>query len=331
MVKSKSILITGGTGSFGKTFVRTLLGQEDQFERIIIFSRDEYKQFQMSQMPEFEGQKNLRYFIGDIRDKDRLKRALDGVDVVIHAAALKQVPSCEYNPIEAVKTNVLGAQNLIEAAIDANVKKVLALSSDKACSPINLYGATKLCSDKLFVAGNVYSGSHNTRFSVLRYGNVMGSRGSVIPYFLKLIEQGAKRLPITHFEMTRFWLHLGQAVEMALTALKKMEGGELFVRKNPSLKIVDLAKAIDPTLELYEIGLRPGEKIHEMMISREDARNTVEFDDYYVIQPFFKDAASHHGAFVDPDFEYHSGNNSQWLTIEEMRQMIYPEKEVAYV
>ena len=328
----KSILITGGTGSFGKQFIKTLLEQGHPYERIIVFSRDEYKQFEMSQRPEFEGQKKLRYFVGDVRDKERLNRALDGVDVVIHAAALKQVPSCEYNPIEAVKTNIMGAQNLIETSIDRNVKKVIALSSDKACSPINLYGATKLCSDKLFIAGNVYSGSHDTRFAVLRYGNVMGSRGSVIPYFQKLLAQGSKRLPITHFDMTRFWLHLDQAVEMVFTTLDEMQGGELFVRKNPSLKITDLARAIEPEAQLYEIGLRPGEKIHEMMISKEDARNTIEFDDYYVIQPFFWEKKHLlEGALVDEGFEYHSGNNSSWLTINEMRNIIYPERELSLV
>ena len=327
----QSILITGGTGSFGREFIKTLLDQGHNYERIIVFSRDEYKQFEMSRMAEFEGCKELRYFVGDVRDQERLRRALDGVDVVIHAAVLKQVPSCEYNPIEAVKTNVMGAQNVIEACIDRNVKKVIALSSDKACSPINLYGATKLCSDKLFIAGNVYSGSHDTRFSVLRYGNVMGSRGSVIPFFQKLLKSGATRLPITHMEMTRFWLSLAQAVEMVQIALREMQGGELFVRKNPSLKIVDLAKAVDPDAVPYEIGLRPGEKIHEMMISREDARSTIEFDNYYVIKPFFSEDWPLEGTAVDPNFEYHSGNNSQWLTIEQMREIIYPEESLALV
>lgn len=327
----QSILITGGTGSFGKKFIKTLLDQGHNYERIIVFSRDEFKQFEMSRMPEFEGCKELRYFVGDVRDSERLRRALDGVDVVIHAAALKQVPSCEYNPIEAVKTNVMGAQNVIEASIDRGVQKVIALSSDKACSPINLYGATKLCSDKLFIAGNVYSGSHDTRFSVLRYGNVMGSRGSVIPFFQKLLQNGATRLPITHMEMTRFWLSLAQAVQMVQIALDQMQGGELFVRKNPSLKIVDLARAVKPDVEVYDIGLRPGEKIHEMMISREDARSTVEFDDYYVIKPFFSEEWSTSGTPVNPNFEYHSGNNTEWLTIDEMRAVIYPEESLALV
>lgn len=326
MLNGKSILITGGTGSFGKKFTETILKDYPEIERIVIFSRDEYKQFVMSNMPEFKDHDNkLRYFIGDVRDKDRLLRAFDGIDIVIHAAALKQVPACEYNPFEAVKTNVIGAQNVIDAAINKNVKRVVALSTDKACSPINLYGATKLCSDKLFIAGNVYSGSKDTRFSVVRYGNVAGSRGSVIPYFKKLIQEGAKELPITDVRMTRFWLKLEQAVEMVISGLETMQGGELYVKKIPSMKMTDLAKAMSPNLRIKEIGIRPGEKIHEMMISSEDARNTKEFDKYYIILPDLdgiKTAENYKGKKVPDNFEYHSGNNSEWLTIEQMRKLV---------
>lgn len=250
-------------------------------------------------------------------------RAFDGIDIVVHAAALKQVPACEYNPFEAVKTNIIGAQNIIEAAIDKGVKQVVALSTDKACSPINLYGATKLCSDKLFIAGSVYSGSKKTKFSVVRYGNVAGSRGSVIPFFQKLLQEGAKELPITDYRMTRFWLKLDSAVDLVLHAAEHMKGGELFVKKIPSMKMTDLAKAMAPNLPLKEIGIRPGEKIHEMMISVEDARNTIELDDYYVIYPDgYPAAAKLPGKPVNGDFEYHSGNNSQWLDIGQMQQLI---------
>ncbi len=324
MLNGKSVLITGGTGSFGNKFVRTVLENYPEIERIVIYSRDEFKQFEMSNMPDLKGNPKLRLFIGDVRDKERLHRAFDGVDIVIHAAALKQVPSCEYNPFEAVKTNIMGAQNIIDVAIDRNVKKVVALSTDKACSPINLYGATKLCSDKLFIAGNVYVGHHATKFSVVRYGNVAGSRGSVIPFFKKLIASGAKELPITDFEMTRFWLKLENAVKMVITALGIMTGGELFVRKTPSLKITDLAKAMAPGLFLKEIGIRPGEKIHEIMISRDDARHTVEYDDYYIVTPDFEfwRPTITNGNKVDKGFEYHSGNNTEWLTVEQIRNMI---------
>lgn len=326
MLSGKSILITGGTGSFGKMFTRIILQHYPEVERIVIFSRDEFKQFEMSNMPEFKGNKKLRYFIGDVRNKDRLYRAFDGIDIVIHAAALKQVPACEYNPFEAVQTNIIGAQNVIDAAIDKNVKKVVALSTDKACTPINLYGATKLCSDKLFIAGNAYVGSKDTSFSVVRYGNVAGSRGSVIPFFQKLIKNGAKELPITDFEMTRFWLKLEHAVDMVIMALETMHGGELFVRKIPSMKITDLTMAMAPDLSLKEIGIRPGEKIHEMMISKEDAKNTVEFDKYYIIQPdldwWDPNRLLKGGKPVAKGFEYHSGNNTDWLSIEQMRNLI---------
>jgi UDP-N-acetylglucosamine 4,6-dehydratase/5-epimerase len=326
MLNGKSVLVTGGTGSFGNQFIKTILEKYPDVGRIIVFSRDEYKQFVMSNKPEFKGKKRLRFFVGDVRDRDRLYRAFDGVDIVIHAAALKQVPSCEYNPFEAIKTNVIGAQNVIDAAIDRKVKKVVALSTDKACAPINLYGATKLCSDKLFIAGNVYSGVHDTRFSVVRYGNVAGSRGSVIPYFEELLEQGAAELPITDERMTRFWLKLEDAVDMVLMALDIMVGGELFVKKIPSMKITELAKALAPQLPLKHVGIRPGEKIHEVMITREDARNTLELDKYFVVKPAF-DCRTLNGKYkqgksVADGFEYHSGNNTEWLTIPKMKEMI---------
>lgn len=326
MLDGKSMLITGGTGSFGKKFISTILKGYSMVERIIVYSRDEFKQFHMSNMPEFAGNPKLRYFIGDVRDIQRLYRAFDGVDIVIHAAALKQVPACEYNPFEAVKTNVLGAENIINAAIDKNVKKVVALSTDKACSPINLYGATKLCSDKLFIAGNAYAGSKNTHFSVVRYGNVAGSRGSVIPFFKALIAKNADTLPITDPRMTRFWLKLEQAVDMVLYALKNMTGSELFIRKAPSIKIIDLAKAMAPDMPIDVVGIRPGEKIHEMMVSKEDARNTLEFDDYYVIKPELPGWKSsefiNSGKPVEDDFEYHSGNNAQWLDVKQIRKLV---------
>lgn len=325
MLNGKSILVTGGTGSFGKKFIETILRDFPEVERVAIFSRDEFKQFEMSNLPQFANNEKLRYFIGDVRDKERLMRAFEGIDIVIHAAALKQVPACEYNPFEAVKTNIIGAQNIIDAAIDRGVKKVVALSTDKACSPVNLYGATKLCSDKLFIAGNVYAGAKSTRFSVVRYGNVAGSRGSVIPFFQKLIKEGAKELPITDERMTRFWLKLEQAVEMVTEALESMHGGELYVKKIPSIKVTDLAKAMAPNLPIKIVGIRPGEKIHEMMISAEDARNTIEFDKYYIIMPDLgglREAMKHDGKKVADNFEYHSGNNKEWLLIEQMKHLI---------
>lgn len=322
----KSILVTGGTGSFGNAFIKKILTDHPEIERIVVLSRDEYKQFVMSNQPEFINNPRLRFFVGDVRDKDRLLRAFDGIDVVIHAAALKQVPSCEYNPFEAVKTNILGAQNVIDAAIDRKVRRVVALSTDKACAPINLYGATKLCSDKLFIAGNVYAGSHDTRFAVVRYGNVAGSRGSVIPFFQDLIAKGARELPITDVRMTRFWLQLEHAVDMVIMALECMQGGELFVKKIPSMKITDLAQAMAPDLSMRAVGIRPGEKIHEMMITQEDAANTLEFEKYYVIKPFYTSWTSNIAGFlgkpVGDGFEYHSGNNTDWLSIEQMRTMI---------
>jgi len=253
-------------------------------------------------------------------------RAFDGVDYVIHAAALKQVPACEYNPFEAVKTNVMGAQNVIDAALDRKVKRVVALSTDKACAPINLYGATKLCSDKLFIAGNAYAGAKDTRFAVVRYGNVAGSRGSVIPFFQKLVEEGATELPITHMKMTRFWLKLESAVEMVVNALETMQGGELYVKKIPSMLMPDLAAAISPSLKVKEVGIRPGEKIHEQMITKEDAKTTLEFDEYYIILPQIDTenviCKYPEGKPVSPEFEYHSGNNTQWLSVDDMKELI---------
>ena len=327
MLDGKSILITGGTGSFGKKFIKTILETHTEIERIVIYSRDEFKQFMMSNMPEFKKHADkLRFFIGDVRDKERLYRALEGIDFVVHAAALKQVPSCEYNPFEAIKTNIMGAANIIDACIDKKVKRVVALSTDKACAPVNLYGATKLCSDKLFIQGNAYSGPSGTKFSVVRYGNVAGSRGSVIPFFQELVANGAKELPITDMKMTRFWLKLEQAVEMVLEALEHMHGGELFVKKIPSMHMPDLAKAIAPELKITEIGIRPGEKIHECMITKEDARNTIEKEGYYIILPDIqrKEIKQFYAneKRVPDDFEYSSGNNDRWLTVEDMRRLI---------
>ncbi len=317
----KSVLVTGGTGSFGKAFIHVLLSQHAP-ERVIVFSRDELKQFEMSRDTRFQDPR-IRFFIGDVRDKERLMRAFDGVDIVVHAAALKQVPACEYNPFEAIKTNVLGAQNIIDVAIERRVEKVVALSTDKACNPVNLYGATKLCSDKLFVAGNAYAGDKNTAFSVVRYGNVVGSRGSVIPLFLKLRETG--HLPVTHVDMTRFWITLPQGVDFVVESLRRMHGGEVFVPKIPSMRMLDLAKAIGPECEIDVIGIRPGEKLHEVMISEDDARNTLEFEDYFVIQPEFAWWSRHHkklkntgGSPVVDNFRYSSEINPSWLSPKEL-------------
>jgi UDP-N-acetylglucosamine 4,6-dehydratase len=319
------ILVTGGTGSFGKKFVEIML-QGYHPKKLIIFSRDELKQHEMRQQFSDAGDSPMRYFVGDVRDKERLYRALDGVDVVVHAAALKQVPSCEYNPLEAIKTNVLGAANLVDAAIDRNVKKVIALSTDKAANPINLYGATKLCSDKLFVAANSYSGPHCTKFSVVRYGNVVGSRGSVIPFFLEMREKGV--LPITDPRMTRFWITLEQGVRFVLASLDRMEGGEIFVPKIPSMSILDLAAAIAPECRTSVVGIRPAEKLHEVMVPIDDARHTLEFDDYYVILPTFssheldKHLKSHGGKLCSEGFCYSSETNTWWLSIKRLREII---------
>ena len=323
-IDERSILITGGTGSFGRALTKVLLSQY-QLARLAILSRDELKQFEMRQQFSERDFPCLRYFLGDVRDKDRLYRAFDGVDIVIHAAALKQVPAAEYNPREAVLTNVVGAMNVIDAAIDRNVKRVIALSTDKAASPINLYGATKLCSDKLFVAANVYSGLHDTRFSVVRYGNVVGSRGSVIPFFLKMREKGV--LPITDPRMTRFWITLEQGVNFVLACLARMHGGEIFVPKIPSMNIMDLAKAIAPECRTEIVGIRPGEKLHEVMVPEDDAHHTFEYDDYFAILPTFDGwdsesyVAKHGGKKCSDGFRYSSETNTQWLSVDEIRAM----------
>ncbi len=325
MIDGKTILITGGTGSFGKKFVRRVL-KEYSPKKIIVYSRDEYKHYLMQK--EFaEYKEKLRFFIGDVRDKERLYRAFDGVDIVVHAAALKHVPLMEYNPIEAVKTNIGGAENIINAAIDRGVEKVVALSTDKAVNPVNLYGATKLVSDKLFVAANAYAGAKKTRFSVVRYGNVAGSRGSVIPFFMKLVKEGAKELPITDFRMTRFWITLDEGVDLVFKAIKESKGGEIYVSKIPSFKVVDLAKAICPECKLKEVGIREGEKLHEVMITEEDSRNTYEYEDTYIIYPQFDwwNFEKHFtpgGKKVPEGFRYSSDNNTKWLSVEDLRELL---------
>lgn len=326
MLKGKSIFITGGTGSFGKKFVETVLTKYPEITRIVVYSRDELKQFEMSQ--EFSESKyhQLRYFIGDVRDKDRLSRALEGIDIVIHAAALKQVPAAEYNPFEAIKTNIIGAQNVIEASIDKGVKQVVALSTDKAAAPINLYGATKLCSDKLFVAANNFKGRHSIKFSVVRYGNVMGSRGSVIPFFLRKRHDGV--LPITDERMTRFNITLEEGVNLVLYALENMWGGEIFVPKIPSYRIMDVAEAIAPHCQKKIVGIRPGEKLHEEMITETDALNTIEFEKYFVIMPSVQlwgiddFTETFKGKPCTSGFKYNSGTNRDWLGVEEIRNLI---------
>jgi UDP-N-acetylglucosamine 4,6-dehydratase len=319
-----SILITGGTGSFGNKFVELML-RDYHPKRLVVISRDEMKQYEM--------QKTLnapcmRYFVGDVRDRDRLYRAFVGVDIIIHAAALKQVPTAEYNPFEFVKTNVIGAQNVIDAAIDCGVKKVVALSTDKATNPINLYGATKLCSDKLFIAANSYSGYSGTRFSIVRYGNVVGSRGSVIPFFQEQSRTG--RIPITDERMTRFWITMQQGVNFVMQCLEQMSGGEIFVPKIPSMKLLDLARAIAPSCEYDFIGIRPGEKLHEVMIPEDEARNTLEYDNHYRILPAFplwstKDYPKNGGQPVSDRFRYSSDTNDHWLTVEELQVMAQDE------
>ena len=323
MFNNKKILITGGTGSFGKKMVEIVL-KKYKPEKLVVFSRDELKQFEMAQRFADSKYGCIRYFIGDVRDKERLERAFNSVDYVIHAAALKQVPAAEYNPFEAVKTNILGAQNVINVAIDRGVKRVIALSTDKAANPINLYGATKLCSDKLFISGNAYVGREETRFAVVRYGNVMGSRGSVIPFFMKKRETGI--LPITDPRMTRFWITVEEAVDFVLQCFECMVGGELFVPKLPSMNIMDLATVLAPECKTELVGIRSGEKLHEIMVPRDDARNTVEFPNYYVIKPqfnYFGRRFNNDGCKpVEDDFEYNSSTNPWRLTVEEMREMI---------
>ncbi|MGJ9459584.1 UDP-N-acetylglucosamine 4,6-dehydratase (inverting) [Oceanobacillus sp. CF4.6] len=323
-LENKTILVTGGTGSFGKKFIRKIL--KTNISKVIVFSRDELKQYEMGK--EFTDSR-MRFFIGDVRDKDRLYRAFDGVDYVVHAAALKHVGACEYNPFEAVKTNINGAQNIVEAAIDRGVKKVIALSTDKAASPINLYGATKLASDKLFVAANSYAGDKDTSFAVVRYGNVVGSRGSVVPFFEKIKETG--KIPITDERMTRFWITLEQGVQFVIDNFERMHGGEIFIPKIPSMKVTDLAEAIAPECQMEFVGIRPGEKLHEAMITEDDARRTLDMGDYYVIQPEFpwwKAEYSHGGKKLEDGFSYVSNTNEDWLSVEELRELVKTSKGV---
>ncbi len=326
MLNNQSILITGGTGTFGKAFVKTIIERYPEVKRLVVFSRDELKQYEMTLQFPSAKYSALRYFIGDVRDADRLRRAMEGIDIVIHAAALKQVPAAEYNPFECIKTNVLGAQNVIEATLDTGVKRVVALSTDKAAAPINLYGATKLCSDKLFTAANNIKGHRDLRFSVVRYGNVMGSRGSVIPFFLERRKAGV--LPITDPAMTRFNISLQDGVDMVLWALEKAQGGEIFVPKIPSYRITDLAKAIGPDCQHPVIGIRPGEKIHEEMITGSDSFNTVDLGKYFAILPSAgaysveSYCAANGGQPVPPGYAYDSGSNSDFLTVEQLRHLI---------
>lgn len=326
MFNDKSILVTGGTGSFGRRYVKTLL-EGFQPKRLIIYSRDELKQFEMQQ--DFH-QDCMRYFIGDVRDRDRLIQAMNGVDYVIHAAALKQVPAAEYNPMECVKTNIHGAENVIHAALASEVERVVALSTDKAANPINLYGATKLVSDKLFVAANNIAGGHKTRFAVARYGNVVGSRGSVVPFFKKCIDDGCDHLPLTDVRMTRFWITLQQGVNFVLKNFARMHGGEIFVPKIPSVNVVDLAKAMAPNLPHKIVGIRPGEKLHEIMCPADDSHLTLEFADHYVIKPtiqfsgvvdFAMNKLGEKGKPVEQGFEFHSGKNPHFLKIEEIQEL----------
>jgi UDP-N-acetylglucosamine 4,6-dehydratase (inverting) len=320
MLENSSILITGGTGSFGHKFIPMTLKKYNP-ERIVVFSRDEMKQWEMAKL--YKNDSRVRFLIGDVRDKERLYRALDGIDYVIHAAATKIVPTAEYDPFECVKTNVIGAMNLIDASIDKGVKKIVALSTDKASSPANLYGATKLTSDRLFVSGNSYTGSHDTIFSVVRYGNVMGSRGSVIPFFMTEIKKG--RLPITDRRMTRFMITLEQGVELVWKTFKDMKGGEIFVKKIPSIKVTDIAKAISEDAIIDEVGIRPGEKLHEQMIGPEDSAYTYEYSDHYKILPSINNWSNDpiriaNGKKVEENFLYSSNNNSQWMEIKTLKK-----------
>lgn len=325
MLNNKTILVTGGTGSFGKCFTKYVL-QNYNPKKIIIYSRDEFKQWMMQN--EFkEYQDKLRFFIGDVRDLSRMKRAFVGVDYVIHAAAMKQVPACEYNPNEAIKTNIEGAQNVIEAALDSDtVKKVVALSTDKAVNPVNLYGGTKLVSDKLFIAANAYAGEKDINFSIVRYGNVAGSRGSVIPFFNSVIKNGGTELPITDYRMTRFWISLKQGVELVIKALEEATGGETFISKIPSFKITDLAEAMMPGCEKPEVGIREGEKLHEIMVTVEDSMTTYEYDKHFIVYPQMvwnnRQKPNMSGKKVPEGFSYSSDNNTEWLTVEEIRELL---------
>ena len=326
MLNDKSILITGGTGSFGRRYVRTILARHKP-RRVVIYSRDELKQFEMQQD---YGGREMRYFIGDVRDLSRLQQAMRGIDFVIHAAALKQVPAAEYNPMECIKTNVHGAENVITAALANDVERVIALSTDKAANPINLYGASKLASDKLFTAANNMAGSQRTRFAVARYGNVVGSRGSVVPFFQKLIDEGAKKLPITDERMTRFWISLQQGVDFVLDCFQRMHGGEIFVPKIPSIRITDLARSMAPKLAHEVVGIRPGEKLHEVMCPADDSHLTLEFKQHYVLRPtvrfhwpkgeYLEDRTGERGKPVAQGFEYNSGTNAHFLNVEQIRE-----------
>ncbi len=324
MLDSKTILITGGTGSFGKAFTSYVLEHYNP-QKIIIYSRDEYKQFLMADQYKKQKEK-LRFFIGDVRDKDRLYRAFGGVDYVVHAAALKQVPACEYNPIEAIRTNINGAMNIIDAALDCGVKKVVALSTDKAVNPINLYGGTKLVSDKLFVSANAYAGKKDISFSVVRYGNVAGSRGSVIPFFRNIAANGGTELPITVYRMTRFWISLKQGVELVIKALKESKGGETFISKIPSFKVTDLAQAILPGCRMPEVGIREGEKLHEIMVTQEDSINTYEYEKHFIIYPHMEwwnpNKIQPGGKRIEPGFAYSSENNTEWLSVEKLQELL---------
>ena len=330
MLNNKTILITGGTGSFGDAFITYVLGHYTP-RKIIIYSRDEYKQFLMANKHK-EYKEKLRFFLGDVRDKDRLCRAFDGVEYVVHAAALKQVPACEYNPMEAVKTNINGAMNIVEAALDCGVKRVVALSTDKAVNPVNLYGGTKLVSDKLFVAANAYAGIKEVCFSIVRYGNVAGSRGSVIPFFQDIAAHGGKELPITDYRMTRFWISLEQGVELVIKALQEARGGETFISKIPSFRITDLAQAILPGCEMPEVGIREGEKLHEIMVTREDSAMTYEYEKHFIVYPHYSWWDSKRilpGGVKAPDgFEYSSGTNTQWLDREQLKQLLQGQEAV---
>ena len=330
MLNNKSILITGGTGSFGQKFIEMIFDRYNP-SRVIIYSRDEFKQDmvrkEFSSKLTKEQLSKLRFFIGDVRDKDRLYRAFRNVDYVIHAAAMKQVPACEYNPFEAIKTNIHGAQNVVDAALDCDVKKVVALSTDKAVNPINLYGGTKLVSDKLFISANAYSGEKGTIFSVVRYGNVAGSRGSVIPFFQELIDHGEKELPITDFRMTRFWITLEDGVELVFKALEESKGGETYISKIPSFKITDLAKAMLPNCELKEVGIREGEKLHEVMVTKDDSRMTFEYDKHYIVYPHFdwwnqESFFTNGGEHIKDGFEYNSETNNEWMSVDELKEAI---------
>jgi len=324
MLDGKSILVTGGTGSFGNYFVEYVINNYEP-KKVIIYSRDEYKQFVMNNRFSDKTDK-LRFFIGDVRDEGRLRRAFNGIDFVVHAAALKQVPACEYNPIEAINTNINGAKNIINAALDMGVKRVVALSTDKAVNPINIYGGTKLVSDKLFVAANAYSGEHDIRFAVVRYGNVAGSRGSVIPFFQNIIDNGGKSLPITDYRMTRFWIRLEQGVQLVIKALVESKGGETFISKIPSFKITDLAQAMLPGCDMPEVGIREGEKLHEIMITPEDAPFTYEYENHYIVYPHYTwwsdDRIQAGGEKIAQGFEYSSGNNTQWLSIQGIQDLL---------